>query len=345
MHYTTICCLLAVALAQTSGVCAEKTGPKLWEVKTAAQLIAAVAKVAKDGGTVRLAPGEYVITQPIVIKGGNYFNIVGSGWDAAIRMAGKGDAFVFEDCGHCSIKDLGINGGKDAGSGMVFKGYSSSDTVDSCRIVGFPVSGIRFEGDEKNGQSTNTVSRCHFINNAQDQLYSFYNNDFYILQNQFGAHGMICKTGARLEHSSAGTYSMNYHWENEVAFRLGPGSNFNRIENNRFENSRKEGVIIGDAAGWSCVFNIFSGNTVHTNSESESGKYAAVTAVNASSITFTSNQIFSWNSKDYKHSSSLVIGPACQNWIVKDNMFNHNTGKPLVYEEGQGHIVKDNITD
>ena len=313
-------CLFALALVQAAGHCAETTGPKLWDVKTAAQLVAAAAEVGKDGGTIRLAPGVYVITQPIVFKKRTLINIVGSGWDAGIQMNGKGDAIVFEDCGHCSVRDLCITGNKDAGSGIIFRGICGSNTVDFCRIAVFSVSGIRFEGVATSAQSTNTVSRCHLLNNAQDQLYSIHNNDFFILQNQFGAHGMICKTGARLEHSSAGSYSLNYHWENEVAFRLGPGSNFNRIENNRFENSQREGVIIGDPKGWSCVFNIFIGNTIHTNSEGESGKYAAVTASNAVSTTFTSNQVFSWNSTDYKHSSSLVIGPACKNWIVKDNI-------------------------
>lgn len=344
MQYITIC-LLAVALLQSAGYCAESAGPKLWDVKTAAGLVEAAAKVGKDGGTIRLAPGVYVITQPIIFKGRNLVNIVGSGWDAGIQMAGKGDAIVFEDCGHCSVRDLSIAGSKDAGSGIVFKGACGSDTVDFCRIAGFPVSGVRFEGPKTGSQSSNTVSRCHFISNMQDQLYSFNNNDFYILQNQFGTHGGTPKTGARLEQSSAGTYSMNYHWDNEVALRLGPGSHYNRIENNRFEESRKEGIIIGSPEGWSCVFNVFIGNTIHSNSKGASGKYAAVTAFNAASTTFTSNQVFSWNSKDYKHASSLVIGPGCKNWMVKDNMFHHNTGKPLVYDEGNGHVVKDNITD
>ena len=346
MQTRTILALIFVCLLLTSaGQCLAKAGPKAWDVKNVTQLLAAAVNVGKDGGTIRLAPGDYVIASPIVFKGITRVNIVGTGWDTSITMSGKGDALVFEDCGHCSVRDLCITGNKDAGSGIVFKGACGSDTVDFCRIALFPVSGIRFEGPKTGSQSSNTVSRCHFISNLQDQLYSFNNNDFYILQNQFGTHGGTPKTGARLEQSSAGTYSMNYHWDNEVALRLGPGSHYNRIENNRFEESRKEGIIIGSPEGWSCVFNIFIGNTIHSNSKSESGKYPAVTAYNAASTTFTSNQVFSWNAGTYKHTSSLVIGPGCRNWIVKDNMFHHNTDKALIHEEGLGHIVKDNITD
>ena len=341
MKYLAI--LFATLILARPGLCDSK--PRTWDVKNAAQLVSAAANVARDGGPLRLTTGQDVITKPIVFKARNRVNIVGTGWDTEIKMTGKGDALVFEDCGHCSIRDLMITGSKDAGSGIVFKGACGSDTVDFCRIAEFPVSGVRFEGPKTGSQSSNTVSRCHFISNLQDQLYSYNNNDFYILQNQFGTHGGTPKTGARLDHSSAGTYSMNYHWGNEVAFRLGPGSHFNRIENNRFENSLKEGVIIGGPEGWSCMLNIITGNTIHTNSESESGKYPAVTATNATSTTFTSNQVFSWNSDTVKHSSSLVLGPGCKGWIVKDNIFGNNTGKALIYEETAGHIVKDNLTD
>lgn len=337
--------MFALAVLLGSVCLAESAGAKTWDVKTTPQLLSAAAKVGKDGGTIRLATGRYVITKPIAFKGMNHINIVGTGWDVEILMSGKGDALIFEDCGHCCVRDLMITGSKDAGSGIVFKGACGSDTVDFCRIAVFPVSGIRFEGPKTGSQSSNTVSRCHFISNLGDQLYSFNNNDFYILQNQFGTHGGTPKTGVRLDHSSAGTYSMNYHWGNEVALRLGPHSHFNRIENNRFEESQKEGVIIGGPEPWSCMLTIFTGNTVHTNSKAEFGKYPAVTATNTTSMTFTSNQTFSWNSSTTKHSSGLVIGPGCRGWIVKDNILANNTGKSLVYEEGAGHIVKDNITD
>lgn len=342
MRYLIIILLLAVVLAGQACSATTPAAPKLWEVKTSAQLVAAAAKIGSLGGTIRLAPGQYNITKPLVFKG-NRINIVGTGWDTEIRMTGKGNAMVFEDCGHSSIRDLMITGTKSADSGIVFKGECGSNTVDFCRLAEFPISGIRFEGPKTGSQSTNTVSRCHFIGNLQDQLYLFNSNDFFILQNQFGTHGGNPKTGARLEQASAGTYSMNYHWGNEVALRLGPNSHFNRIENNRFENSLKEGVVMGGPQGWSCMMTIFTGNTVHTNSESASGKYPAVTATNVTSMTFTSNQVFSWASDSVKHSSSLIVGPGCKGWIIKDNIFGNNTGKGLIYELGQDHIVKDNI--
>ena len=75
-----------------------------------------------------------------------------------------------------------------------------------------------------------------------DQLWSFHNNDFYIVGNQFGTHRDFPRTGCVLDHSSAGSYSLNYHWGNHVALRMGPGANYNRIENNRFEESREKSL-------------------------------------------------------------------------------------------------------
>lgn len=268
--------------------------PPLLEARNTKQLLEAVAKLEKGGGTIRLHPGEYFLKRSLLFQRKNHINMIGSGWNTTIRMTGKGDALIFEDCGFCVVRDLMLVGGAEAGSGIVFRGkFSSSNMVDLCRIADFPVSGIRFEGDSASPLSSNTVSRCHLIGNRQDQLYSLNNNDFYILQNQFGTHGNYPRTGAKLTRSSAGTYSLNYHWGNEVAFHMGEGSHFNRMSNNRFENARKEAVILGGDVPYACMLTIFTGNTVPTSSESKSGRYAAVTAWNVVDMTFTSHQVFS----------------------------------------------------
>ncbi len=322
-------------------------GPGLYNVSTTAELVEAVNKVSANGGTVSLAPGNYEIDQTLTIAGKNAVNLRGTGWDTAIRKKGAGDAIFFDRSHFCAVRDLLIVGDGSAatGSGIVFRDCSSC-RVDSCRVCEFAVSGVRFEGNPKSPMSSNTVSNCHFIGNRADQLYSFNNNDFYIIGNQFGTHGKTPRTGCRLDHSSAGTYSMNYHWGNVNALRLGPGANFNRIENNRFENSRETGVIIGDPEkGDGSSFNIITGNTIHTNSEDKPGEFPAMVAYDAHQTTFCQNQVFSWDSNSVKHKHSLVLGRNCFNWIVKDNNFRHNTGKALVCDENAGHIVKDNLMD
>jgi len=128
------------------------------------------------------------------------------------------------------------------------------------------------------------------------------------------------------------------------ALILAGGCHFNRFLGNRFEESRKEGVIIGaasDTAGQ--YFNIFTGNTFHTNSQSKKGGYSAIVAYHASDVTFTANQVFSWNSADFLHKSSLELLKGCERWIVTGNNFAHNTGPAVVYEATAGHIVEQNI--
>lgn len=343
-----VVCLLSLAAA-AMGTPIAKAPPALYKVKNTAELLTAIAKVGDAGATIELEPGVYAIDKTIELNGVNHLNLRGGGWNTVIQKKGAGDALVFVDCGFCVVRDLMVSGDGTAkkGSGIVFKGKrgSSSCTVELCRVSGFPESGVLFEGSADSPQSSNSVRNCHFISNMGDQLRSFNNNDFYFIGNQFGTHSGNPRTGCVLDHSSAGTYSMNYHWGNQVAMRLGPGSHYNRIENNRFEESQQTGVEIGDAKGDSCIYNIITGNTFHTNSQSKSGEYSAVQAVNASSTTFCQNQLFSWNGLKFKHKSGLVIGLGCTHWIVTNNILRDSVQKSLVFDETAGHIIKDNITE
>jgi hypothetical protein len=349
-----LCMALAVSpaegeLSTTRPAKAEPSGRAV-QVSDAGELLAAVAKLAKEGGTITLLPGTYTLTEPIIVKGLSNVVFVGSGWNTILRRQGEGDAIVFDgNCWSCWVRDLRIEGDPKAkaGSGIAFRNgaWSGICVVDRCHLTGFAESGIRFEGSDKTPFSSNTVSNCWLTNNLGDQLYSRANNDFYITGNQFGAGGdKAPRSGVLLDHSSAGTYTMNYHWGNVVALRLGPGAHYNRIENNRFEQSRESGLVIGDSRGGdSCNFNIITGNTIHTNSEHNSGKFPAVIAYDASDVTFCQNQIFSWNSEAVRHTDGLVLGRGCRNWIVKDNIFRHHTGKAIVSEEKAEHVVKDNL--
>lgn len=346
---------LSLLLLISPVIAADRPAPKppetLFTVSNTQELLTAAETVAEKGGTIVLKPGSYVIDKPLVFDKGRMVNITGSGWNTQITRKGDGDAIVFKASGFCSVKNLLLVAEKSAktGSGIVFAPGCSSCTVDFCRICMFAESGVRFDGDDKHPQSSNTVRNCHFINNGGDQLRSYQNNDFYIIGNQFGhdrwGREAWSRTGCLLERSSAGTYSENYHWGNVNAFKM-ISSNFNRIENNRFEESSESGLVIGSSAPWSGgAYNIILGNTIHTNSKGNKGKFPAVIAKNASVFQFCTNQIFSWSSGTTRHKEGLVLDAGCGKWIVKDNIIHHGTDKPLVYDENSGHIVRDNIVD
>ena len=344
-------CLWIAALA-LSGPPPGRAAPPHAEVSDAAGLIRAAAKMGEHGGTIRLRPGVYVLTAPLRFSRAHHVNLVGDGWDTALQTRGAIDAIVFDDCSFCTVRHLLVNGDEaaPAGSGILFRGQCSSCTVDFCRLSSFAQSGVRFEGEAASPQSSNVVSRCHLIDNGGDQLYSRYNNDFHILNNQFGAHRRqkerAPRSGACLDRSSAGNYSGNFHWGNRVALRMSPGCNFNRIENNRFEESREQGILMGDpsrAAG--LYLNILTGNTIHTNSQDSPGKFAAVEAYGACDVTFCANQVFSWDSARFRHRASLDLGRGCKTWIVTGNHFRHHAVRAILYDPGAGHVFGQNIDE
>ena len=267
-------CWLACCAIASGADAAVKT--RVWKVSDAAGLLAAAREIGPDGGLITLDPGEYEISEPLVFKAKSSVNIVGSGWSTIIKRKGAGDAIVFEgSCWNCRVYGLALQGNKDAktGSGIVFrKGeWSGICVVDYCHIDDFPEHGISFEGDPKKPMSSNTISNCWLTNNLGDQLHSATTTISTSPAINSARARPHPTTGARLDHSSAGTYTLNYHWGNVVALRLGPGSHFNRIENNRFEQSRETGILIGEPKGDACQLNIILGNTIHTNSEGDSG--------------------------------------------------------------------------
>lgn len=329
----------------------EPAKSRVWKVSDVAGLIAAVRDMPAEGGIITLEPGTYEITEPLVFNSKSQANLIGSGWSTVIQKKGDGDAIVFQGSSwNCCVRNMTIQGDKDAkkGSGIVYREgqWCGINVVDYVHIDYFPEHGVSYEGSAKTPFSSNTISNCWLTNNLGDQIHSVFNQDFYIYGNQLGTGpGRTPRSGTLLENSSAGTYTMNYHWGNAVALRL-LNTNFNRIENNRIEMSRENGILIGDGkGGGGGQLNIITGNTIHTNSKYNSGKFNAVEAHGAHSVTFTNNQIFSWDSNTVKAKSGLALGKNCVKWIIKDNMIRHCTAKPLVYNPKDGHIVKDNIID
>jgi len=329
----------------------QQAGPVHVQVSTAEELVQAVARVGPGGGIIALRPGSYVVDKPLVFRQVHSLQVQGSGWSTCIRTRGAIDALVFEDCAFCVVRDVFIcaDSQPDTGSGIVFRGRCSSNTVDFCRICQFGDSGVLFDGVADGPQSSNTISRCHFIDNRGAQLHSRHNNDFFFVQNQFGAHRYMGERapehGALLDHSSAGTYTANYHWSNRVALRMTGGCHYNRLENNRFEMSYEQGVVLGGAGEEALWMNILSGNTFHTNSQGKSGEYAAVEAHSACDTTFCGNQVFSWNSATYRHRHSLWLAPGCRDWIVTGNIFRHNAAEAIRSDAAKNTIIRDNLAD
>lgn len=323
------------------------TGSVFAEVSNSADLYKAAASIRQGsvaGGTIVLRPGMYLVDRPLVFRDNHYINLRGSGFNTVLERVGPGNAIEIERCWFCTLENIQIRqkGDETSGSGVAIRDSCCCE-VNQCRIDHFAESAVRFDGISSAPLSSNAVRNCWFQNNRGVQLASRYNNDFYIIGNQFGADGSTA--GCVLDHSSAGTYSMNYHWGNKVGLQLGPGSSFNRIENNRFEQSRTSGIIIGTPTSADVnMLCIFNGNTIHTNSERNSGLYSAVVAWDARDFIFTSNQVFSWDASTVRHKSAIELGRGCERWIIKDNTFHNHVQEAITGAGSGGHIIKDNIT-
>jgi hypothetical protein len=217
---------------------AESAAEGHFEVSTVEELRNALAKLPASGGVIQVRAGDYILDAPLEIHGKHSVTLVGEGWACRIVHRGGGNAISLLDASFCEIRDILFTGDQAAqsGSAVLLRGKCSSCTVNHCRFVNFPESGVRFEGNPQHPMSSNTIRDCHFIGNLGDQLFSQNNNDFFIVGNQFGTHRGNPRTGCVLDHSSAGSYSLNYHWGNQVALRMGPAANYNRIENNRLKS-------------------------------------------------------------------------------------------------------------
>lgn len=116
---------------------------------------------------------------------------------------------------------------------------------------------------------------------------------------------------------------------------LGPGSDYNRIENNRFKESRTNGIIIGNPSEpdqWN-RFNTITGNMIHTNSAGNMRQYDAVVAYDAHNTIFSRNQVSSWYPPTTQHRSALVLGRGCDTWIVTGNIMRHNSAAAIIAAE------------
>jgi len=338
---------------------AADTGPVSFDATNVAELRAALQALSGStaGGMIRLAPGNYEldadatgVVQPLRLAGASAVNIVGSGWNTVLHRSDAGNLFELENVNFTVIRDLMVAGpgaSASSGSGLVFRN-SSAITVENCRIQRFAESAVRFEGSPMHSVSGNRLQNCQLVGNRGSQIYGYYNNDFFIQGNKIGApaasDGTYIETavnGTLLDNCSAGTYTMNYHWGNDVAFRLAPGSRYNRIENNRFEESGTWGIVIGDPAvdPGPTYHNTFIGNTIHTNSRSASGTYSAVIAYDSQFVVFTGNQMFSWDAARYKHRAGLELARRCWHWTVRDNVFRHDVVGPVILGTNIGDIV------
>lgn len=325
-----LCCLFLCSISQAV--------TNYWEVKDASGLIAAVSQLGWSGGKILVKNGDYQITDELVLNAKNTLIIEGSGWDASITKVGSGNLFKLINSGYVVIRNLELKSSQAESGSAIFMQDSSNCTIESCRITDFPDSGVYSTGHT----SGNKIQDCTFMRNKKSQIYGNVMNDFFILNNIIGSDdsGVVPQFGIELDHSSAGTVSGNSVSSNNVGLKNGPGSSFNRIENNRFCLNKYQGILLGDIAGDWNGYNLITANIVQSNSQAQSGNYSAVEAHNSSQITFTDNQIYSWDASTVKY--CVDINDGCSGWLIKKNIL-RNFATTQIYGTAGNNIIKENL--
>ncbi|MDR9052048.1 NosD domain-containing protein [Burkholderia multivorans] len=325
----------STAIVNGGTVLASATGVGRWLLNTSApvsikQFGAKVNGIADDTAAWSAAipvvmdlyhPGGTSLCSPIAFSNLNGTSIRGAGLNTSIvKLTSAGACWTFNDSQNMLIEQIGFQpaSGLTGTTGVVFKtvaGGAGNSIVQRCQFNAFDTYGLACIGTSSHGLSGMKVLDNVFLSNLQKQLYFTWSQDFWIEGNQYGilsgyGHPQF---GCFLDNSNAGTYTRNYHWNNSIGFQA-QYSNYNRIEMNRFEESDTYGVWL-----YTCSKVVFTGNTLHTNSESSYGAYDnAYFGVLTDSIV-DDNSSFDWNGGSTGHRYGFNFGPGCANLEVKNN--------------------------
>lgn len=256
----------------------------------------AFLKGVQSGTELFLPPGNFVI-DPCAFSNLSSHKVRGSGRDVTrITLRSSGTGLTLSNCqwGHWS--DFSIQAQGTAQSLANCSGIQADTGSGNCiferiNFYGFSLDGLRLAGAVGNQMSGHVVRQCYFLGNGRNQIYGNYSNDFTFEDNQFGMLAGVphAQFGVYLDTCSEGTYSENKHWNNAVGMQA-VNCNANRYIGNRWEESDKQGIQVNGGN-----FNLFDGNTIHTNSLLGNGLYDYAYFTNSTQLTFVGNEVRSWN--------------------------------------------------
>lgn len=274
---------------------------------------------ATIGGTVYLPAGSYLFS-PTVFSARNNVNLRGAGRQATkIALASAGTAMTFSNSQWLTVQDLSfqLNGiAQSIGGtyGLRLDTGSNNAEINRCNFIGFAQDGLQLVGTAITTLSGIKVLNCHFLGNGGNQFYSYYSNDFHYENNQFGRLAGITQAliGCLLDHSSAGLYKGNLHWDNSLQGCKADTCNYNTYSLNRFEMSGREGFYATSGS-----YNIFSDNKIHTNSQTTTATYDGAYFVGLDNLTINGNMAFSFDAT--RHRYDINIDTGCTNVTIGKN--------------------------
>ncbi|MCW3701474.1 right-handed parallel beta-helix repeat-containing protein, partial [Burkholderia cenocepacia] len=266
-------------------------------------------------------PGGVSMCRPCAFTNLSGNTVRGAGLNTSlVQLTTPGTCWRFTDSENITLEHLGflpING-TGGTSGVIFDTaarVAGNSRVEKCQFAGFDVYGLACIGSATFGLSGMKVKNNMLLANQQKQLYFTWSHDFWIEGNQYGILGGFGhpQFGCFLDNSNAGTYVQNYHWNNSIGFQM-QFSQYNRIENNRFEESDSYGSYI-----YGCSKMVYLGNTIHTNSEASKGTYDNVYFGLVTDSVIQGNSSFDWNGGSTGHRYGFNFGDGCSNLNIQGN--------------------------
>ena len=203
-----------------------------------------------------------------------------------------------------------------------------TDGMSSLRVYKNIFYRFKGPGVKMGGDLTHQISGCIIRDNlflscgtdgTSPQLEGNYSQDYSYTGNQLGSIGPFGPSnrpalGVRLTACSNGYFADNLIWQCTVGALFQTGCNYNRITNNRFEESQREGVIFSF-----CDENIILGNWINDNSLETTNTYDGFGMYTCVHNTVSNNIVYNWEQPTILQKNSFIIANASTNNTFSGN--------------------------
>ena len=194
-----------------------------------------------------------------------------------------------------------------------------TDAFSSLRVYKGMFYRFKGPGVRMGGTFTNQIGGCiirdsFFLSCGTDgvspQLECNYSQDYSYTGNQLGSIGPFGPSnrpalGVRMTACSNGYFADNLIWQCGAGALFQSGCNYNRITNNRFEESQQAGLVFSF-----CDENIIMGNWINDNSLQTTNTYDGFGMFTCTNNTVVGNIVYNWEQPAILQRNSFIVGNA-----------------------------------
>ncbi len=230
-------------------------------------------------------------------------------------------------------------------TGMLFNNGAGNIEVRRCFFQLWSLTAMNHLGVVGNQMSGHKIYDCYFLQNAnasgKGQVDMTYNNDFFIMNNQFG----IINTGTygfpsygiQANNTSNGSYISNFIWQCQVGANFS-SCKYDRLLSNRFEQCNQEGAIFTSMTASLIQCNWFNNNGIQTLNT-----YNHMRMISCTSMLVEGNSFWDWSGGTNSCKYALSVETNAIRCTIKNNTADkYGTA---AYSFGAGIPATTNQTD